>query len=219
MKAFFYKRDIEKWRRKTSYMSLEQRGIYSELIDWYYCTGGYLPADLDELCRMVGATKRSERESVKRVMENPKLFSVDNSGDKPRLVQNMCDETLNSMTENRNRKVASAESRWNKNSNIVEMPHSVRNATHYSLPNNHESNPSNPVPTSARGGVLKKSGREGVSLRLDTLEEAKTILPRADIYAIEALWKASSKDMPKDPDRAFIGWCRHYAKNHPDLAA
>ena len=114
MKVFCYQRKIEDWRRKTSRLSLEQRGIYSELIDWYYCTGGDLPADLDELCRMIGATKRSERQNVQEVINNPKLFSVDGF----RLVQKMCDETLNSIAEIRETNSASAKSRWNKNKGL-----------------------------------------------------------------------------------------------------
>lgn len=115
MKIFSYPRKIEEWRRKTAGMSLEERGIYSELIDWYYCTGSQLTYDINALCRMVGATKRNEREAVKRIVDNPALFSVKDG----LLVQKMCDETLSFMAQKSSKASESANSRWSKNNDIT----------------------------------------------------------------------------------------------------
>jgi uncharacterized protein YdaU (DUF1376 family) len=111
MKVFSYPRKINDWRRKTAMMSLEERGVYSELIDWYYCTGAEMPSDFHALCRMIGATRRSEKDALRRVLSSPNLFLINGS----RLVQTMCDETLSFIEEKSKSASRSAEHRWNKN--------------------------------------------------------------------------------------------------------
>lgn len=61
---------------------------------------------------------------------------------------------------------------------------------------------------------------EGVSeappLSSDTLEEARTILPGADVYALEAAWRdywmRSGRPRLRSADRAFIGFVRRVAR-------
>lgn len=50
---------------------------------------------------------------------------------------------------------------------------------------------------------------EGLHLKSDTLEEARALAPGADIYALEAEWRAfASRRPPRAPDAAFLGWLR-----------
>lgn len=215
MKIFCYTRNIELWRRKTAALPLEQRGIYSELIDWYYATGGNLPYDVDSLCRMIGATKRSERENTHKVIHNPILFSIEGT----QLVQNMCEETLNSIAEKSGKARKSASARWCKNKDLPDAvalrSHSKRNANYNPLPNNQESITHKRVVN----GFLEGGARGNLRLKNSTLESAKNMLPRADIYSLESEWRSSARDVPDNPDAAFLGWVKNYAKNHPELMA
>lgn len=204
MKIFSYPRKIDDWRRKTSGLSLEERGIYSELIDWYYCTGGDLPFELDTVCRMIGATKRSERENVKKVINNPKLFSVDNSVGYSRLVQKMCDETLSSIADIRKTNSNSAKSRWCKNKELVDagaLPtQSERNAIQNLESKNYNKDNINL-------GMRIKISSEGI-------ERAHAIANGWDVYYLENAFVAfvSGRERPKNPDAAFLAWIPKFTK-------
>lgn len=58
------------------------------------------------------------------------------------------------------------------------------------------------------------------AMRLDpeTYQDAKTIAPGYDVYALEQEWKGWMADLdlevPRDVDRAFLGFCRKYVQNH-----
>jgi Helix-turn-helix domain len=77
---------------------------------------------------------------------------------------------------------------------------------------NHQPNPQK------KGGVKIGDKRDSISLRLETLEEAKKILPKADIYSLEAEWRGLGRERPDNPDAAFLGWLRGFARHHPELA-
>jgi len=56
-------------------------------------------------------------------------------------------------------------------------------------------------------------------LRSETIEKAREIFDdwgrnRPDMYYLEQEWRAyeTGKEPPRDPDKAFIGWCKGYAK-------
>lgn len=51
---------------------------------------------------------------------------------------------------------------------------------------------------------------EELGLKPETLEQGRTLAPGADIYALEAEWKAfaQGKPPPRDRDAAFLGWLR-----------
>ena len=56
-------------------------------------------------------------------------------------------------------------------------------------------------------------------LRSDTIEKAMELFDdwgnnRPDMYYLEQEWRAyeTGKEPPRDPDKAFIGWCKGYAK-------
>ena len=53
-----------------------------------------------------------------------------------------------------------------------------------------------------------------VRLKPDTISQAKEAAPRWDIYFLEQKWRSwmadGGLDAPRDPDKAFIGFCRKY---------
>jgi len=52
----------------------------------------------------------------------------------------------------------------------------------------------------------------GITLRPETMEEARALMPGADIYALEAEWKSLAlRSPPRAPDAAFLGWMRKRA--------
>lgn len=54
--------------------------------------------------------------------------------------------------------------------------------------------------------VLEPFGRP---LKPETLEEARVLMPGADIYALEAEWRAfAARTPPRAPDAAFLGWVK-----------
>lgn len=56
-----------------------------------------------------------------------------------------------------------------------------------------------------------------VRLSTETFEKAREAAPRLDIYYLENEWRewiAKKGERPKDPDKAFIGFCRQKAKQH-----
>ena len=60
----------------------------------------------------------------------------------------------------------------------------------------------------SRGGIGVVGTRIGVLLRAETYEVAKSVAPGWDIYVIEAEWREWMTEAPRDPDSAFIGFCR-----------
>ena len=55
-------------------------------------------------------------------------------------------------------------------------------------------------------------------LKSDTYEAARKVAPGFDVYAIESIWRSycqKKKVAIENPDRAFIGFCRTYAKKNP----
>lgn len=66
--------------------------------------------------------------------------------------------------------------------------------------------------------VLEKKDRSSIRLKSSTIEQAKEIIPRADIYSVESDWRGIDAEYPTNPDNAFLGYCRTFAKNHPELA-
>lgn len=49
----------------------------------------------------------------------------------------------------------------------------------------------------------------GLALSPETLAAARELVPGADVYALEAEWRAFAAGRPpRDPDRAFLGWVK-----------
>jgi hypothetical protein len=55
------------------------------------------------------------------------------------------------------------------------------------------------------------------SLRGDTIQKAKALLPSYDIYHVESEWRAwaRGKAAPRNADAAFIAFCKTSAQRHP----
>lgn len=54
------------------------------------------------------------------------------------------------------------------------------------------------------------------SLRGDTLEKARKLLPRYDVYYVESEWRrwASDKSAPDNADAAFLAFCKKFKETH-----
>lgn len=74
----WYKRYPADFVVKTLHLSLAERGAYSALLDRYYAEGEPLPADVDELVRIVNARGVAERRAVERVAAE--FFPVNGDG-------------------------------------------------------------------------------------------------------------------------------------------
>lgn len=83
------------------------------------------------------------------------------------------------------------------------------------------------VPGSRRKALPVASAAETISaiidtdmplrLRPETFLKAREAAPRLDIYALEQDWRewiGKKGERPKDPDKAFIGFCKLKAKQH-----
>ena len=97
MSIFCYQHHINDWRKETASLSLEQRGAYRELMDWFYVTEGRLPAEEKSLFRMLGAQKLSEKKAIKFVIE--RFFKPSENGF---LTQTRCVFELN-LIQNRSK--------------------------------------------------------------------------------------------------------------------
>lgn len=76
----YWQRWIGAWRKKTTGLTLLQRGAYSELLDAYYANERALPMDRETVYRMVGAFNKAEQSAVDSVLANPDFFH-ENGGD------------------------------------------------------------------------------------------------------------------------------------------
>lgn len=65
----WYKHYIGDFQRDTGHLSLTERGAYRALLDHHYATERPLPKRTDELCRIVGAVTKAERQAVQRVLD------------------------------------------------------------------------------------------------------------------------------------------------------
>jgi uncharacterized protein YdaU (DUF1376 family) len=64
----FYKHFIGDFQRDTGHLSLIERGAYRSLLDHFYATERPLPTDMVQLCRIVGAVSKADRDAVKRIL-------------------------------------------------------------------------------------------------------------------------------------------------------
>jgi plasmid replication initiation protein len=66
--------------------------------------------------------------------------------------------------------------------------------------------------TELPGDIIEVTARDKDSqviergLAPDTLEQGRSLMPGADIYALEAAWRAGLIRMPANPDQAFLAW-------------
>ena len=71
-----------------------------------------------------------------------------------------------------------------------------------------EEEPGDIIVVTPRGALIEPA--EGLQLAPDTLEAARALVPGADIYALEAEWRAfaAARPAPRDANSAFLGWIR-----------
>ena len=74
----WYKKFPGRYRRKTAGCSLLDHGSYNVLLDEYFLIQGPLPPDYESLYRICNATKKAEKESVKRIAD--KHFPMNGDG-------------------------------------------------------------------------------------------------------------------------------------------
>jgi uncharacterized protein YdaU (DUF1376 family) len=62
----FYKFDIAQYERETKLLTIEQRGIYIELCNYYFSTYAFpIPFDLSPLCKIIYPSIKPYRASPK----------------------------------------------------------------------------------------------------------------------------------------------------------
>lgn len=77
------------------------------------------------------------------------------------------------------------------------------------LPDYHlEEEPGDMMMVTRKGQVIDARAG-GLFLKPETLEAARALAPGADVYALEAEWRAfASRTPPRAPDAAFLGWVK-----------
>lgn len=65
----YWERLVGDWKRDTAHLSLEQKGAYGELLDFYYANERALPNDFEALCRITGARSENEVQAVHTVIK------------------------------------------------------------------------------------------------------------------------------------------------------
>ena len=70
-----------------------------------------------------------------------------------------------------------------------------------------EEEPGDMIAVTRKGAIIEES--RGIVLKPETLEEARRLAPGADVYALEAEWRAfAARTPPRAPDAAFLGWVK-----------
>ena len=77
------------------------------------------------------------------------------------------------------------------------------------LPDYHlEEEPGDMIAVTRKDEVIERA--PGLALKPRTIDKARELAPGADVYALEAEWRAfaAGKPAPRDADNAFLGWLR-----------
>ena len=201
----------------TAHLDAEQFGAYCLMlfVAWR-SPDNSLPNCDSQLANITRLTPAKWKKSRDILLS---FWSVDNN----KLRQKKLDFVKNSVAKNKKQKSgagkASALKRKETRSTAVELPLASRTNGEATTQNQNQIyKPPTPFGQGKGAGFNNGfGGRENIQLGIEAIDEAKRILPRADIYALESEWKKSGKEMPRNPQAAFIGWIRHFAKNHPEL--
>lgn len=62
----------------------------------------------------------------------------------------------------------------------------------------------------AASDAKPRDGVSGIHLREETYARAKELAPRWDIHLIEQYWREKDHEQLRDPDAAFLGFCRNW---------
>lgn len=232
MTIFSYKRHINNWRQDTAQLTLEQRGAYSELMDWFYSTNGFLPADIKKIHRLLGVQTQSERRAIAEVI---KLFFEEKNGF---LYQNGCVKELKAIHEKSEKARQSADAKHNKNKNLPSANAHANAHADVVLSMNHEpvnnkevyptdklSLKSPPTPPLVdKKDFLKIGNWNGIEAALTEKQflECKSLAPRYDFYVIVSAYNrwinekiACNMQPPKKPFNHFAAFIKTHVKKNP----
>lgn len=102
----FYPHHLGDHARRSSHLCLLEEGALRRLLDLYYSREAALPAEVGEVCRLVRATSKPEREAVARMLRE--FFSLADDG----WHQQRADAEIRKCQEKQAKARASAEARW-----------------------------------------------------------------------------------------------------------
>ena len=74
----YYERYCGEYARDTAHLSLQEHGVYTVMLDTYYATEKYLPADYKALYRICRAMTGSEQAAVRKVADE--FFQIASDG-------------------------------------------------------------------------------------------------------------------------------------------
>lgn len=132
----FFKFHLGDYYKKTSHLSMLEDGAYRRLMDAIYLREGPLPADIDDVCRLVRAFSKEEKKAVLSILME--FFTLTDAG----YTNARCEEELASIKGKSAKASQSAKARWsNANAHADAMrTHSDGNASHKPLAISQESN-------------------------------------------------------------------------------
>lgn len=129
----FYKFHLGDYYKKTNHLSMLEDGAYRRLMDAIYLREGPLPADKQQIYRLVRAFSNAEKSAVESVLSE--FFVLGDAG----YTNARCDEELDSIRTKSAVRSQSARTRWSNanayaNADADAMQtHSKRNASHKPL--------------------------------------------------------------------------------------
>lgn len=132
MNIFCYSHHIADFRRDTSHLSHEQRGVYRDLLDAYYFNAGNLTCDLDQLARIISVQTQSERTALAGAVAE--YFTTRNG----RLRQKRADEEIDRIRDKSIKAKASAIAKHQKYNNKEPCVRTANGDANVVLTMNHE---------------------------------------------------------------------------------
>lgn len=195
-----------------------EHGIYFQLLMALWRAPGCKIPDDDEWLarkfrRSVEAVQKSIRPIINEFFQKQGKF----------LTQKRLTKEWEWCWEKRKKNKISANSRWNNDNESCERI-TERNAPHPTPPKPNIKIPlTSPVSSHAGNGVFK-NGISGeinfdimTHLRDADMAEARKAAPQWDIYFLAGVYNEGreARGMPRNPARAFVGWCRKYTKGKP----
>ena len=144
----YYTHHLGDYAKDTRHLRLVDHGVYRLLLDAVYATERPLPTDFDAVCRICGAVSRTEKDSVKRILDE--FFPVIGE----HRVNKRAFEEIDAFREKSGKARDSILSRWNRvrNTDVLppnnEPPPSVIQRARASIPQSPITSNQSPVATS-----------------------------------------------------------------------
>lgn len=112
----YYEHHLGDHARGAGHLSMLQEGAYRRLLDAYYTREQPLPAEVRDVCRLVRARSKPEREAVEAVLRE--FFEATQDGWR----HSRCEREIARFQDKQRKAKASADARWSR------QPQSERNA-------------------------------------------------------------------------------------------